>query len=210
MRFVFDATAEQFDLAAEQEILLRFVSNRKRNWITAVGLCAVAIVLAAVLVIGKFGDAEKTLRLVGSLVGIVLIEQIYLDRSGGNQKGYLKMLYRGRMNQTDEERTAPLRVELEQGAEAMEIFNRDGKAGEWSLAGLRRVTESDDIFELCHGAMLSRRYLALPKSALTEGSVDAFRDELAARVKGGKVERYTIPERMQKQMANTRAKLLGR
>lgn len=210
MRFVFDATAEQFDLAAEQEILLRFVSNRKRNWITAVGLCAVAIVLAAVLVIGKFGDAEKTLRLVGSLVGIVLIEQIYLDRSGGNQKGYLKMLYRGRMNQTDEERTAPLRVELEQGAEAMEIFNRDGKAGEWSLAGLRRVTESDDIFELCHGAMLSRRYLALPKSALTEGSVDAFRDELASRLKDGKVERYTIPERMQKQMANTRAKLLGR
>lgn len=209
MRFVFDGTAELFDRAAEQEILLRFVSNRKRNWITAAGLCALAIVLAAVLVIGKFGEAEKTLRLVGSLVGIVLIEQLYLDRSGGNQKGYLKMLYRGRMNQTDEERAAPLRVELEPGAAAMEIFNRGGKAGEWSLAGLRRVTESDDIFELCHGALLSRRYLALPKSALADGSVDAFRDELASRLKDGRVERFAIPERMQKQLAATRAKLLG-
>lgn len=210
MRFVFDATAEQFDQAAEQEILLRFVSNRKRNWITAVGLCALAAVLAAILVIGKFGDAEKTLRLVGSLIGIVLIEQLYLDRTGGNQKGYLKMLYRGRMNQTDEDRAAPLRVELEQGAAALEIFNRDGKAGEWGMNGLRRVTESDEIFELCHGALLSRRYLALPKAALAEGSLEAFRDELASRVKSGKVERYDIPERMQKQLAQARGKLLGR
>lgn len=210
MRFVLDATAEQFDQAAEQEILLRFVSNRKRNWITAAGLCVLVIVLAVILVIGKFGDAEKTLRIVGSLVGIVLIEQVYIDRTGGNQKGYLKLLYRGRMNQTDEDRAAPLRVELEQGGAALEIFNRDGKAGEWGMNGLRRVTESDEIFELCHGAFLSRRYLALPKAALVEGDMDAFRDELASRVKGGKVERYDIPERMQKQLAQAREKLLGR
>ena len=32
MKFVFEAKASDYDLAAEQEILLRHVSNRKRNW----------------------------------------------------------------------------------------------------------------------------------------------------------------------------------
>ena len=36
MKFVFEAKASDYDLAAEQEILLRHVSNRKRNWTRAV------------------------------------------------------------------------------------------------------------------------------------------------------------------------------
>lgn len=40
MKFVFEAKASDYDLAAEQEILLRHVSNRKRNWTRAVILCA--------------------------------------------------------------------------------------------------------------------------------------------------------------------------
>ena len=36
MKFVFEAKASDYDLAAEQEILLRHVSNRKRNWPRAV------------------------------------------------------------------------------------------------------------------------------------------------------------------------------
>ena len=34
MKFVFEAKASDYDLAAEQEILLRHVSNRKRNWLS--------------------------------------------------------------------------------------------------------------------------------------------------------------------------------
>ena len=35
MKFVFEAKASDYDLAAEQEILLRHVSNRKAKWIAA-------------------------------------------------------------------------------------------------------------------------------------------------------------------------------
>ena len=45
MKFVFEAKASDYDLAAEQEILLRHVSNRKRNWTRAVILCAATVVL---------------------------------------------------------------------------------------------------------------------------------------------------------------------
>ena len=40
MKFVFEAKASDYDLAAEQEILLRHVSNRKAKWIAAAALCA--------------------------------------------------------------------------------------------------------------------------------------------------------------------------
>ena len=43
MKFVFEAKASDYDLAAEQEILLRHVSNRKRNWTRAVILCAATV-----------------------------------------------------------------------------------------------------------------------------------------------------------------------
>ena len=47
MKFVFEAKASDYDLAAEQEILLRHVSNRKRNWTRAVILCAATVVSTA-------------------------------------------------------------------------------------------------------------------------------------------------------------------
>ena len=45
MKFVFEAKASDYDLAAEQEILLRHVSNRKAKWIAAAALCAATVVL---------------------------------------------------------------------------------------------------------------------------------------------------------------------
>ena len=48
MKFVFEAKASDYDLAAEQEILLRHVSNRKAKWIAAAALCAARLYWSAV------------------------------------------------------------------------------------------------------------------------------------------------------------------
>ena len=64
MKFVFEAKASDYDLAAEQEILLRHVSNRKRNWTRAVILCAATVVLCNLLVMfGQTGTKETLARI---------------------------------------------------------------------------------------------------------------------------------------------------
>ena len=59
MKFVFEAKASDYDLAAEQEILLRHVSNRKRNWTRAVILCAATVVLCVLIVVFRHKDMTE-------------------------------------------------------------------------------------------------------------------------------------------------------
>ena len=191
MKFVFEAKASDYDLAAEQEILLRHVSNRKRNWTRAVILCAATVVLVAALV-----------------VGVILFQQGYLDYTSGNPKAFLKLLYRGRRDQTYADLNKVLRIEITEDSPAVEIYNEDGKAGEWDFQNLNRVTESDRIFELCRGGGRSRQYLALPKDALREGTVEEFRSCMDRWLKGDKtVEYYDISERRQKQLMKAKYQL---
>lgn len=207
MKFVFEARACDYDLAAEQEILLRHVSNRRRNWMIAVGLCLATAVLAVVLVATGYGDMQKMLQVTGAVVGLVLIEQLYLDRSGGNIQGYLKMLYRGRTNQTEEDLNAILRLEISEGDPLIHIYNKDGEAGSWDFRGLCRVTENEEIFDLCRKGM-PKQYLALPKNALVEGTEADFRALLNDWLGEKKsVETFTIPAKMQKQLMQAKYKL---
>lgn len=207
MKFVFEAKASDYDLAAEQEILLRHVSNRRRNWSIAAGLCVATAALAAVLVATGYGDAQKMLQVTGAVVGLVLVEQLYLDRSGGNIQGYLKMLYRGRTNQTEDDLNAILRLEITAGDPLIHIYNRDGEAGNWDFRGLCRVTENEEIFDLCRKGM-PKQYLALPKNALVEGTEADFRALLSDWLGEKKsVETFTIPAKMQKQLMQAKYKL---
>ena len=208
MKFAFEAKASDYDLAAEQEILLRHVSNRRRNWGIALALCLLTAVLAAVLIGMKFSDTSKILQTAGMVVGVILFEQGYLDYASGNPKAYLKLLYRGRQNQTYADLEKKLRIEITDGSDAVEIYNENGKVGEWDFKDLCRVTESDRVFELCRGGGLRKQYLALPKDALCEGSADEFRNFMSERLKGSKtVERFTISERRQKQLMAAKYKL---
>lgn len=207
MKFVFEAKASDYDLAAEQEILLRHVSNRRRNWSIAAGLCVATAALAAVLVATGYGDAQKMLQVTGAVVGLVLVEQLYLDRSGGNIQGYLKMLYRGRTNQTEDDLNAILRLEVIEGDPLIHIYNRDGEAGSWDFRGLCRVTENEEIFDLCRKGM-PKQYLALPKNALVEGTEADFRAFLGDWLGEKKsVESFSIPAKMQKQLMQAKYKL---
>lgn len=210
MKFVFEAKASDYDLAAEQEILLRHVATRRRNWTIACGLCAATIVLAVILIVTGFADTTKILQVTGMVVGVVLVEQLYLDRSGGNIKGYLKLLYRGRDKQTVADLEAPLRLEISEGDPLIHIFNRDGEVASWNFQGLCRVTENEEIFDLCRKGM-PKQYLALPKSAIREGTIEDFRALLNEWLGEGKsVERYAIPERMQRQLMEAKVKLFHR
>lgn len=101
-----------------------------------------------------------------------------------------------------------LRIEITEDSPAVEIYNEDGKAGEWDFQNLNRVTESDRIFELCRGGGRSRQYLALPKDALREGTVEEFRSCMDRWLKGDKtVEYYDISERRQKQLMKAKYQL---
>lgn len=199
MKFIFEAKASDYDLAAEQEILLRHVSNRRRRWTIAAVLCLLTVLMAIVLIATRCGETETTVQVAALVIAVILFQQGYLDYTSGNPKAYLKMLYRGRRGQTLADLNAIVRVEITEGENAVAIYNKDGKAGEWDFRRLCRVTESDEVFELVCGGM-PRQYLALPKSALREGTVDAFRRHMSERLGGKSVERYTISERRQNQL----------
>ncbi len=200
MKFVFEAKASDYDLAAEQEILLRHVSDRRRKWCTAAALCGMTVLMGTALVLFKHDDPVKVAQVAALVVGMILFQQGYLDYTSGNPKAYLKMLYRGRREQTMDDLNALLRIEISEGSDAVEIYNQDGKAGEWSFKRLCRVTESDTIFELSRAGR-PRQYLALPKDALREGTVDEFRAYMDRWLgEGKKVEYFTISERRQRQL----------
>lgn len=206
MKFVFEAKASDYDLAAEQEILLRHVSKRRRNWTVAIALSVLTAVMATVLILSDFGDRDKTLQIAGMVIGVILVEQGYLDYTSGNPKAYLKMLYRGRTAQTRADLEKLVRVEITEGENAIEIFNENGKAGEWDFTRLVRVTECDKAIELVRGGM-PKQYLALPKDALVEGTLDEFRRAMRERMGGKEVEYFAISERRQKQLMQAKYKL---
>ena len=214
MKFVFEAKASDYDLAAEQEILLRHVSNRKRNWTRAVILCAATVVLCILLVMFGQTGTKETLQVMALVVGVILFQQGYLDYTSGNPKAFLKLLYRGRRDQTYADLNKVLRIEITEDSPAVEIYNEDGKVGEWDFQNLNRVTESDRIFELCRGgggrvrAVWAETGLALPKGALREGTVEEFRSCMDRWLKGDKtVEYYDISERRQKQLMKAKYQL---
>lgn len=72
MKFVFEAKASDYDLAAEQEILLRHVSNRKRNWTRAVILCAATVVLCVLIVVFRHKDMTEAVQVAALVVGVIL------------------------------------------------------------------------------------------------------------------------------------------
>lgn len=209
MKFVLEATAHEFDLAAEQEILLRYVADRKLKWrnvaLVAFALVALSITMAST----GAADPMKLAMLSGGLCVILVLQQLKLDRTGGNPYPSLKQLYRGRMVQTAEQMNAPLRLVIDENGYGIEIYNAFGKAGDWSFQHLCRVIESDEVFELvCKG--LPKQYLALPKSALREGTVDELR-ELFNDLLDDKhpVVHYDIPESYRQSLANAKKKLFG-
>lgn len=209
MKFIMEATAHEFDLAAEQEILLRYAANRTAKW-RNVGLVAFALIaLSITMASSGAADPGKLIMLSGGLCVILVFQQFNLDRTGGNPYPSLKQLYRGRMAQTEAERNAPLRLVIDENGYGIEIYNAYGKAGEWSFRNLCRVTESDDIFELvCKG--MPKQYLALPKSSLREGTVDELR-ELFNDLLDEKhpVEFFDIPEKYQQSLIAAKHKLFG-
>ena len=211
MKFVFEAKASDYDLAAEQEILLRHVSNRKRNWTRAVILCAATVVLCILLVMFGQTGTKETLQVMALVVGVILFQQGYLDYTSGNPKAFLKLLYRGRRDQTYADLNKVLRIEITEDSPAVEIYNEDGKVGEWDFQNLNRVTESDRIFDLTRNGGRTKQHLALPKDALKEGTVDEFRNYMDKWLKGSKtVEHFEISERRQKQLMAAKYKLFKR
>lgn len=209
MRFIMEATAQEFDHAAEQEILLRYVADRRAKWrnvaLVSFALAALSITMAST----GAANPGKLFMLAGGLIAIMVLQQFNLDRTGGNPYASLKQLYRGRMMQTQEEKDAPLRLEIEETGDSIEIYNRYGKAGEWNLKNLCRVVENDDIFELsCKG--LPKQYLALPKASLRTGTEEELREFFEERL-GEKlhVEALAIPEKYQQELQRAKARLFG-
>ena len=187
MKFVFEAKASD-------------VSNRKRNWTRAVILCAATVVLCILLAMFGQTGTKETLQVMALVVGVILFQQGYLDYTSGNPKAFLKLLYRGRRDQTYADLNKVLRIEITEDSPAVEIYNEDGKAGEWDFQNLNRVTESN--------GGRTKQHLALPKDALREGTVEEFRSCMDRWLKGDKtVEYYDISERRQKQLMKAKYQL---
>ena len=127
MKFVFEAKASDYDLAAEQEILLRHVSNRKRNWTRAVILCAATVVLCVLIVVFRHKDMTEAVQVAALVVGVILFQQGYLDYTSGNPKAFLKLLYRGRRDQTYADLNKVLRIEITEDSPPLKFTTRTAR-----------------------------------------------------------------------------------
>lgn len=209
MKFIMEATAQEFDRAAEQELLLRYAANRKAKWRNVALVSFALLALSVTMAFSGAAEPGKLFMLSAGLIVIMALQQLNLDRTGGNPYASLKQLYHGRMVQTRAQREAPLRLEIEETGDSIEIYNQYGRAGEWSLKNLCRVVENDDIFELsCRG--MPKQYLAIPKSSLQTGTAEELREMFEARL-GEKqhVEVFEIPEKYQQELQRAKARLFG-
>lgn len=204
MKFEFKGTAREFDEAAEQRILLNYVSGRKHKRNSSFMIVGVITVLSLVMIKLGLRELKEMAAIYFLCILAVAIEYALYERSKGNMKSMLEMLYRGRHpNHPMGNKTLIVRAENE----TILICNEEGRSKNWDLSDLRLVKESDEIFELRTGRTF-KRYLALPKALLKEGTVEDFRSFLLAHCKGKQeIERYKIPAKLQNKLAATKKEL---
>jgi len=206
MKFEFKASAREFDLAAEQEILLRFVNGKNAARKKTCFLAATVLIagLLFMTTVSKRPD-DAFLVTVATLL-LILAEHLRYELSYGNMGKLLKMLYRGRHpNQQIANRT--LRLVLVDNV--FHVYNEEREGMTWDCRKLYLANESDTIFALRSGWFL-KQYLALPKNALVEGSVEEFREYINSRLPERKQVTYgKIPQELQLKLRETKKKLFG-
>ena len=191
MKFTFEGSAVEFNLATMEEVLLRLVQTRGRR--NAV-ICLICLALLAVGIWSFFMGSSKRFAVFGVLA---LLLFLYLRRSSavaaGRAQQTLLQLLKAENAQSDEERERIFTYTFEGSVCTM---CADGKAlGTWEWTSLDRVGEADGVIALCRvDSEAHRSVLPIPKKCLKDGTLDEFRAYLNGYLDGKKrVTYYKIP-----------------
>ncbi len=116
---------------------------------------------------------------------MILFGAIWTIRAA-TPKAFLKLLYRGRRDQTYADLNKVLRIEITEDSPTQVQQGRQGR--QWDFQNLSRVTEATAFFELCRGRRSAVRRAA--QDALREGTVGVPQLRWS---KGDKTVEYWIP-----------------
>lgn len=203
MRFEFEADTYAFDLAAEEEILLRHASTRKKAWLATLFAVAAFALLPRILGATGFEEADGIGHLGFILGGILLSQQALQDYSGGNLRSMLRALYRGRDPWGSERTEMALAFE----GDTLYIYRGGEEVGMMDLGAINAVTESQTVFDIQLGGF-RKSYIAIPKETMVKGDADAFRAHLCERIRGKKEVRfYSVGDKRRRQLAVAKARL---
>lgn len=191
MKFTFEGTAEEFNLATMEEVLLRLVQTRGRR--NAV-ICLICLVLLAIGVWSFFSGSTKRC-VIFALLALLLF--LYLRRSSavaaGRAQQTILNLLKAENAQSDAERERIFTYTFEDSTCTM---SSDGKIlGTWTWTSLDRVGEADGVIALWRvDSEAHQSVLPIPKKCLKDGTLEDFRDYLNGWLDGKKrVTYYKIP-----------------
>lgn len=191
MKFTFEGSAADFNLATMEEVLLRLVQTRGRR--NAV-ICLICLALLAVGIWSSFTGSTKR----GSVfVVLALLLFLYLRRSSavaaGRAQQTILHLLEAENAQSEEERERIFIYTFEENACTM---SSNGKVlGTWAWTSLDRVGESEGVIALWRvDNEAHRSVLPVPKKCLKDGTLEEFRNYLNGWLDGKRrVTCYRIP-----------------
>nr|WP_326184568.1 hypothetical protein [uncultured Oscillibacter sp.] len=188
-------------MAAEQNILLRWMEQRKGEWLITVGFCFVMLLGGVFLAVT--GEGPLWLLMILGMDAVLLAGAAWNEYRGGDLGTVLAMQYGGDLKPTAESDAQLMRLTF-QGDTCL-IARSGAEIGTWECERLKRASESDTTFLLRRGAKYGWSTLTVPKTHLKEGNLADFRKYLDARLKGRRTVRYyAIPERLQKRLEKAR------
>ena len=191
MKFTFEGSAADFNLATMEEVLLRLVQTRGRR--NAV-ICLICLTLLAVGIWSFFTGSTKR----GSVFAVLaLLLFLYLRRSSavaaGRAQQTILHLLEAENAQSEEERERIFIYTFEENACTM---SSNGKVlGTWAWTSLDRVGESEGVIALWRvDNEAHRSVLPVPKKCLKDGTLEEFRNYLNGWLDGKRrVTYYRIP-----------------
>lgn len=195
MKFTFEGTAKEFNVATMEEVLLRQVQNRGRDkGIVYIGCSLIMAIGIYDLIKGDW----KRFAFMAAIALILLSFQNRSKKSAGTAQDTIKRIKDAIDAQTEEESQRIFAYTFEENACTMS--SGDEVLGTWEWTKLDRVSEADTVIALWRkDSKVHKSVLPVPKNCLKNASMDEFRAYLNAQLgKEEKVTYYEIPDYLRK------------
>ena len=195
LKFTFEGTAKEFNIATMEEVLLRQVQNRGRDkGIIYIGCSLIMAIGVYDLVKGDW----KRFAFMAAIALLLLFFQNRSKKSAGTAQDTIKRIKEAIAAQTEEESQRIFAYTFE--GNACTMSSGDEMLGKWEWTTLDRVSEADTVIALWRrDSKVHKSVLPVPKNCLKDATMDEFRAYLNAQLdKEEKVTYYEIPDYLRK------------
>lgn len=195
MKFTFEGTAKEFNIATMEEVLLRQVQNRGRDkGIVYIGCSLIMAIGVYDLIKGDI----KRFAFMAVIALLLLFFQSRSKKSAGTAQDTIKRIKDAIAAQTEEESQRIFAYTFE--GSVCTMSSGDEVLGTWEWTKLDRVSEADSVIALWRkDSKVHKSVLPVPKNCLKDATMDEFRAYLNTQLgEKEKVTYYEIPDYLKK------------